>query len=300
MKLDQLRRMALFALVAQEGSLTKVANQQGIATSAISAAVSQLESELNTRLLHRSTRQITLTDVGQAFFRHCQLMLNEADHAHETISELTGQLAGQLTLSASRLDAETIALPALAPLLRAHPKLILNVQINDRQVDLVAQGIDIALRAGVLHNTNLIARPLMPYHEAIVASPDYLRQYGTPAGIADLAAHRIIAFTPFAQPDTLTLSDAEGRFQTASLAIAAQSNEVDTVRRLACLGLGVARLPLLAVKEDLSAGRLKSILPDCRLPSIHLYAVTLKRDLQPAKVTAAIEAIQQFIRQQWG
>ena len=297
MKLDQLRRMALFALVAKEGSFTRVANQQGIATSAVSAAISQLEAELNAQLLYRSTRKITLTDVGQAFFQRCQMMLNEAESAHETISELTGQLAGQLTLSASLLELQTLIIPALAPLLAAHPKLVLNLQADDRQVDLVAQNIDIAIRVGQLNNTNVVARPLMVYQEVIVAAPLYLHQYGQPKQIEDLRQHRIIGFTPFSQPDVLTFVTAKGQTQSATLTMAAKTNAVGSVMRLCQLGLGLARLPRIAVAEFLQSGELVQVLPTLALPTIQLYAVTLKRDLQPPKVVAAIEAIKTYIQQ---
>ena len=207
MKLDQLRRMALFAMVAREGSFTAVAQQQNIATSAISSAVTQLESELGVRLLHRSTRQLSLTDEGAVFLKRCEAMLFEAHSAHEEISQMSGQLAGQLTITASNLEAQSIVLPALAPLLQAHPKLILNLQVDDHQMDLVAHGVDMAIRAGRMEDSSLIARPLTQLPELLVAAPSYLAQYGAVERIEDLARHRIIAFEPFAHPSQLNLLD---------------------------------------------------------------------------------------------
>ncbi len=296
MKLDQLRRMALFAMVAREGSFTAVAQQQNIATSAISSAVTQLETELGIRLLHRSTRQLSLTDAGTLFLKRCEAMLFEANSAHEEISQMSGQLAGQLTITASNLEAQSLVLPALAPLLRAHPKLLLNLRVDDHQMDLVANGVDMAIRAGRLADSSLVARPLTGLPEVLVAAPSYVAQYGMVEEIADLAHHRIIAFEPFAQPNQLSLIDERGAQQTVQLSIGAKTDSVEVVRQLACLGVGIARLPRIAVADALRRGELVQVLRAYRLPAIQIYAVTIKRDLQPPKVLAAIEHIQQFIQ----
>ncbi len=296
MKLDQLRRMALFAMVAREGSFTAVAQQQNIATSAISSAVTQLESELGIRLLHRSTRQLSLTDAGALFLKRCDAMLFEANSAHEEISQLSGQLAGQLTITASNLEAQSLVLPALAPLLQAHPKLMLNLRVDDQQMDLVAHGVDVAIRAGRLADSSLIARPLASLPEVLVAAPRYLAQYGAAEHIEDLAHHRIIAFLSFAQPNQLTLLDEQGTQHTAQLTIGAKTDSVEVVRQLAMVGLGIARLPRTAVADALQRGELVQVMTAYTLPVIQIYAVTIKRDLQPPKVLAAIEHIQRFIQ----
>ncbi len=296
MKLDQLRRMALFAMVAREGSFTAVAQQQNIATSAISSAVTQLETELGIRLLHRSTRQLNLTDAGALFLKRCEAMLFEANSAHEEISQMSGQLAGQLTITASNLEAQSLVLPALAPLLRAHPKLLLNLRVDDHQMDLVANGVDMAIRAGRLADSSLVARPLTLLPEVLVAAPSYLAQYGMVEEIGDLARHRIIAFEPFAQPNQLSLIDERGAQQTVQLSIGAKTDSVEMVRQLACLGVGIARLPRMAVADAMRRGELVQVLAAYTLPTIQIYAVTIKRDLQPPKVLAAIAAIQQFIQ----
>ena len=295
MKLDQLRRMALFAMVAEQGSFTAVSQQQNIATSAISAAISQLEAEIGTRLLHRSTRKISLTDAGTVFLTRCQAMLFEANTAHEEIEQMTGQLVGTLTITASQWQADVWILPALAPLLQANPKLILNLLVDDRRLDLIEHHIDIAIRSGVLLDSNLIARPLAHLPEWLVAAPNYLAQCGTPQSIGDLNTHRIIAFTPFNQPQHISLVDDSGATKTVQLSIGAQTDSVEVVRQLAIMGLGVARLPQKVVEAELARGELVRILPNYTLPTIKVYAVTSKRDLQPAKVIAVLAALHEFM-----
>ena len=295
MKLDQLRRMALFAMVAQEGSFTAVSERQNIATSAVSAAITKLEQDLGVRLLHRSTRQLSLTDEGRIFLQHCQGMLTEATNAHEALGEMTGKLIGQLTITTSQLDAKTLVLPALTPMLQANPKLILNLIVDDRQIDLVAGAVDIAIRAGKLEDSSLVARSLGRLPEVLVAAPEYLQRQGVPQNIQDLSEHKIIAFSSFAQPQNITLLDAAKVQTTVRLQLGAQTDNVEMVCKLALAGLGIARLPVSAVKTELHNGDLTVIMSEFSLPEIHLYAVTAKRDLQPAKITLAIESIRQYI-----
>lgn len=296
MKLDQLRRMALFAMVAREGSFTAVSNQQSIATSAISSAISQLEAEIDTRLFHRSTRKLTLTDEGAVFLKHCQAMLFEAQTAHEELSQLTGQLAGQLTITASQLEAKLWLLPALTPLLQANPKLTLNLIVNDQRMDLIEHGIDIAIRSGQMHDSSYIARALTDLPECIVASPIYIQTHGEPKTAADLSQHKIIGFSAFDHPNQLTIYDQNDQAHTATLTVGAKTDSVEIAKNLAKMGLGLARLPLFAIEQELRDGQLVQVLQNYHLQHIKVYAVTIKRDLQPTKVKAALESIQAFMR----
>ncbi len=296
MKLDQLRRMALFAMVAQEGSFTAVSKLQNIATSAISSAVTQLEDEIGTRLFHRTTRKLRLTAAGEVFLKRCQAMLFEANTAHEELNLLTGQLVGALTITASQWEAEAWVLPALQPLLQDNPKLTLNLLAHDQQLDLIEHGIDIAIRSGQLADSSLIARALVELPEVVVASPVYLAKNGIPSRADDLSAHQIIAFTPFMQPQHLSLIDTEGQTHLAQLNIGAQTDNTQLVKKLCLMGLGLARLPLDMVKQALDEGVLIAILPEYTLPIIKVYAITTKRDMQPAKVIAALTALQTHIQ----
>jgi DNA-binding transcriptional LysR family regulator len=296
MKLDQLRRMALFAMVAQEGSFTAVSKLQNIATSAISSAVTQLEDEIGTRLFHRTTRKLRLSAAGEVFLKRCQAMLFEANTAHEELNLLTGQLVGALTITASLWEAEAWVLPALQPLLQDNPRLTLNLLVQDEQLDLIEHGIDIAIRSGQLADSSLIARALVELPEVIVASPMYLSKNGTPKNADDLSEQRIIAFTPFMQPQQLSLIDGAGKVQIVQLKLGAQANNTQLVKKLCIMGMGVARLPLAMVKDALDDGTLIKILPKYTLPIIKIYAITTRRDMQPAKVIAALTALQTHIQ----
>jgi DNA-binding transcriptional LysR family regulator len=288
--------MALFVRVVKEGSFTVVGHQQGLAISVISTAISQLEADLGVRLLHRSTRKLTLTEAGQVFLRRCEAMLFEAESAYEEVQQLTGKLTGLLTITASLFEAQHWVLPALEPLLQANPKLRLNMLISNYQMDMVVNSIDIAIRAGGLTDSTLIARPLMTFPEVLVAAPKYLQTHNLPKSLLELSEHKMIAFLPFNQPQKLTLIDSIGKTHSVQLSVGAKTDSVEIAHQLVLMGAGLARLPRDLVMEDLKQGRLVELLPDYTFAPIKLYAVTLKRDLQPPKVGAALTALQAFMQ----
>lgn len=295
MQFDHLRRMALFAEVARYGSFSAAARAQDLATSVLSTAVSQLEDELGVRLLHRTTRRLSLTEIGQDFYAKCQDMLASADAAQELVAEHSGEIAGRLRISAASDVAEKIILPALAPLARAHPKLLLDIMVDDHIVDMTTQSIDLAIRSGWMRDSSLVARKLSDLHEVLVASPAYLSHYGIPLAPDDLRTHRIIGLSRFADPTTLVFKNRQGSTARINMTPGAMTDSVRMLCELALEGFGVARLPSYTVRDALQNGRLQVLLTDWSLPGAGIFAVTLKRNLQPKKVSAAIEALSQFL-----
>lgn len=295
MQFDQLRRMALFAHVVRYGSFSAASRALDLATSVLSAAVSQLEIELGVRLLHRTTRRLSLTEVGQNYYQQCLAMLAAAEAAQELIAESSGEIAGRLRISAASDVAENIILPALHPLTKAHPKLLLDIQVADNIVDLASQQIDLSIRSGWMRDSSLVARKLADLHEVLVASPAYLKKSGIPQHPEDLSRHQIIAMTRLSDPTTLTLKNKEGHTVKVSLPPSAMTDSVRLLVHMAVEGMGLARLPSYAVSLDLRANRLVTVLDSWQLPGAGIFAVTLKRGLQPQKVRAAIEALAQFL-----
>ncbi|MBC3907278.1 LysR family transcriptional regulator [Undibacterium umbellatum] len=295
MQFDQLRRMALFAQVVRHGSFSAASRALDLATSVLSAAVSQLEIELGVRLLHRTTRRLSLTEVGQDYYQQCVAMLAAAEAAQELIAESSGEIAGRLRISAASDVAENIILPALHPLTRAHPKLLLDIQVADNIVDMASQQIDLSIRSGWMRDSSLVARKLADLHEVLVASPAYLKKSGIPQHPEDLSRYQIIAMTRLSDPTTLTLKNKEGHTVKVSLPPSAMTDSVRLLVHMAVEGMGLARLPSYAVSQDLRANRLVTVLDSWQLPGAGIFAVTLKRGLQPQKVRAAIEALAQFL-----
>jgi DNA-binding transcriptional LysR family regulator len=297
MKLEQLRRMALFAMVAKEGSFTTVSKQQNITTAAISSAISKLEKDIGARLLHRTTRTVRPTDVGFVFLRHCEAMLLEAETAHEQLHHANNELSGTITIAAAHWEADTWLIPALKPLLYQNPNLVPHLVVSDQQVDIVKEGIDIAIRSGGLKDSALVARALTNHlYNVIVAAPDYLKHHGVPLSAEDLNEHYIVAFTSFTQPQTIQLTHPDGTTYRKLLQLGAKTDTLYTAKQLCMMNFGLARLPFYFVHPEIDSGQLQWILPNYKLPSYKTYAVTAKRTLQSAKTVAVIDALQNYFQ----
>ena len=298
MQIDRLRRMALFTQVVRHGSFSAAARAQDLATSALSAAVSQLEEELGIRLLNRTTRRLSLTEAGQGFYDKCVVMVASAEAAEEWVAEQSSEISGRLRVSAAADVAERLVLPALAPLAERYPKLLLDLQVTDQIVNMAEQSIDLSIRSGWLRDSSLVARKLADFQEVLVAAPSYLDRHGQPTIPDQLREHRIIGFSRFTEPTTLVLKNNDGSIRVV-MAAAAITDSVNMLRGLALNGLGLARLPRPTVQADLASGLLQELLPDWSLPGAGVYAVTLKRTLQPPKVVAAIEALSSYLTATW-
>lgn len=288
--------MALFAMVAKEGSFTAVAKQQSMALSAVSAAVSQLEEGLGVRLLHRTTRSLRLTEAGSAFYQRCEAMLLEANTANEELHQLHNELAGSITIAAAHLEAETWLFPALQPLLQQHPKLVPHLVISNDFVNLIQQGIDIAIRStGDLSDSGLVARALTPeQHDVLVASPEYLKRNTPVRSAQDLAEQKIVAFSLFAQSQSIPCFDPQGAEHQIQMQLGAKANTLGACKQLCLMHLGMARLPLSAVEAELKVGSLQLVLANHQFPTYKTYAVTVRRTLHTAKINATIQTLQDF------
>jgi len=295
MQFDQLRRMALFVQVVRYGSFSAAARAQDLATSVLSAAVTQLEDDLGVRLLHRTTRSLSLTEVGQDYYQKCAEMLTAAETAHEMISEKSGEITGRLRIAAASDVAEKIVLPALTPLTRDHPKLTLDLRVADNILDMAEHQIDLSIRSGWLRDSSLVARKLADLHEILVASPAYLTRHGVPHAPHDLLPLQIIALTRLTDSTQLLLQNETGSNVKLELKTAAITDSVKISIEMAIHDFGLARLPSYAVDDEIRSGRLLQVLSDWKLPDAGIYAVTLKRNLQPQKVSAAIAALGQFM-----
>ncbi|MGH8631975.1 MAG: LysR family transcriptional regulator [Burkholderiales bacterium] len=273
--------MAVFAQAARE---------LGLAPSAVTLAVQSLERELDVKLLVRSTRSLALTEAGRAFFDGCTRMVDAARDAFAGVELESGEVAGRLTVSAAISSAPTVAF-ALAQLAREHPRLVPELRIDEHVLDLVRDPVDLAIRSGWLEDASIVARKLCDLPERLVASPDYLQRFGTPARIEELHQHRLIQLSAFSRPGTLPLAAPDGTPTPVHVPAAAVTNNSAAVQALAVAGIGLARLPLANVRDDLHSGRLVHVLPAYQLAGAAVYAVTLQRSPLPRKVTVAIAAM---------
>ncbi|HSW07219.1 LysR family transcriptional regulator [Aquabacterium sp.] len=294
-KVDDLQAMAVFAAVVQQGSMSGAARQLAMTPSAVSQRVRALEAAHGVTLLHRSTRKLTLTEVGARVHAHCAAVVQAADAAREQMQLARDTLSGELRLSAPVGFARHVA-PALAPLLVQHPALRLRLLVDDRMIDLIDARVDLALRAGKLADSSWVARRLCSFHWALCAAPAYLARKGTPRQPADLLMHEWIAHETGAAGLAIELSAGDGALERVRVEPRIVSNNQLTVGQMCAAGLGLALLVRPDAEDDLRSGRVLPLLSDWQLPATPVWGVTPQRDSQPAKVRHALAALQTALR----
>ena len=293
--MDDLKRMAIFAAVVQQGSMSSAARQLGISTSAVSQQVRLLEQGGGVTLLHRSTRKLTLTDAGARYAEHCQAMVAAAAQARAQLSLAHDAPTGELRLSAPVGFARHVA-PALAPLLAEHPALSLKLLVDDAMIDLIEARIDLALRAGRLADSSWTARRLCALEWLPCAAPAYLAQRGTPASLAQLGAHQWLGAPRSGQAVHLEWRGPEGRVEALRVLPRITSNNQFTLQQMCVAGLGVGLMVRADIDDELHEGRLVPLLPAWRLAPIDVWALTPQRNRQPANVRHALAALQLHFR----
>lgn len=293
--MDQLRRMAIFARVVETRSLSAAARELGMSTSAVSQQLRQLERETGVVLLHRSTRKLTLTEAGDVFYAGCARMVHAARQAEQDLAGLRDELVGELRIAAPIGFASGTLPMALSPLLSRHPQLKLRLLAGDERIDLIEARIDLAIRVGRLADSTLVARPLAQVQEVICATPEYLRRAGTPKTPEDLATHEWITLTALGEPQFLELSGPGGETRRVRIEGRLASNEAQSTKHLTLAHLGLSRNIVTDLAPELDDGRLLRVLPDWQLPGVGIFAVTPRKDAQPAKVRQAIKALKEHL-----
>jgi DNA-binding transcriptional LysR family regulator len=259
MNLDTLR---IFAKVAELASFTRAADQLGHPKARVSTAVQQLEAQLGTRLLHRTTRSVRLTQDGEQFLERCKELLADAEELQSMFQQAPSALRGRLRVDLPVGIARSIVIPRLPEFFAVHPQLALELSTTDRLVDPVHEGFDCVLRIGALRESGLVARPLGRLRLINCASPGYLRAHGVPRTLEDLAGHRLVHYSPTlgGQPPGWEYHDGERyRFQPMGGQITVNSSEA---YEAACLaGLGLIQAPVLGLQPLIEQGLLEEVMP---------------------------------------
>ncbi|MDR3159646.1 MAG: LysR family transcriptional regulator [Zoogloeaceae bacterium] len=288
MKMELLNDMTLFVEVVRTQGFRRAVKANGIPNSTLSRRIGALEKSIGLRLLHRTTRKIELTEAGQLYFERCRRIVEEARLAHEQLGELRASFPADFAVTyLARLIAEFAG---------RYPGITFDFDFSPRQVDLVREPFDVAIRVGcpeadIPGGAQQIARPLVFLTPCLYASPDYLERAGEPSLPADLEEHECLHFL---KASAWTLSDG-----AQTLTVAAKGrftlNNVGMIRRLAALGMGILLTPEEIVSDELNLGRLRRILPAWRGAAITVYALTKTR-LLPARTQCFIE----FLRERLG
>ena len=289
--------LRIFATVAELASFTRAAEQLGLAKGRVSTAVQQLEAQVGTRLLQRTTRSVRVTPDGERFLDRCKELLTEAEQLQAMFQPASTGLTGRLRIDLPTRLARDIVLPRLPEFLAAHPLLEIGISTTDRRVDLVHEGFDCVLRVGALVDSELIARPLGFLRMRNVASPDYLRAHGTPRTLADLARHRVVHYMPSlnAQGAAWDYVDADGKHRTIPMRAHVTVNGTDAYQAAALAGLGLIQAPAFGTEALVASGQLVAVLPKFVAPSMPVSLMLPHRRQLAPRVQAVMAWLTQVI-----
>ncbi|MBL3556398.1 MULTISPECIES: LysR family transcriptional regulator [Marinobacter] len=291
--MDRIDAMRAFVTVVNDGTFTHAADRLGMSPQLVSKYVSQLEQHLGVRLLNRTTRRIHLTEAGTRYHQRAQQVLNDIDDMENHLDDLQTRAQGLLRISAPVSFAIRHMAPLLSEFQQAHPAVGIDLQLNDRKVDIVEEGFDIALRIGHLRSSSLIAKRLAPVRLALCASPAYLQQHGTPERPEDLSNHHYLRYsymdTDAEHPVQKWLKDGIGNSTREMI-----SNNGDVLTEAAIAGAGIALQPTFIAGAAIKEGKLKIILPEHEPEPMALYAVYAHRQLLASKVRSFIDFIDGF------
>ena len=297
--MDDLKRMAIFVAVVQHGSMSGAARALGLSTSAVSQQVRKLESDGGVTLLHRSTRQLALTEAGQRYHARCAAMWAAAEQARAELAASRDEPSGELRLSATVGFARHVA-PALGTLLTDHPALRLRLLVDDAPIDLINARIDLAVRYGRLQDSNWAARRLGGMQWQLCAAPGWVAAHGRPQHPDALLTHSWLGFAREGGGLRIDLHTPAGEPRALRVEPRIASNNQLSIQQMCTSGLGLALQGSIDVAGDVASGRLVRLLPGWRLPALDIWAVTPQRDAQPAKVRQAIAALQRYLLLQPG
>jgi DNA-binding transcriptional LysR family regulator len=289
--LNPITDLEIFARVAAAGNMSAAGRDMGLSPAVVSKRISHMEDRLGARLFQRTTRQLKLTETGQGFYERIVGILSNIEEAEAFVSQLHGKASGTLRITAPPGFCRRHIAPHLATFLQHHPELSLELHLSDSIVDIVAEGIDVAVRVAELDDSSLVARKLAPCHRVVCASPDYLERYGVPQTLADLAHHNCLAvgFTP-----VWRLNGPEGQV-TIKVSGNLRSNSSDVIHEALLSGLGIGLRSTWDVADDLKSGRLRIALPEYRESArLGVYAVYPCRQYVPAKLRVFVDFLAQL------
>jgi len=286
--MDRLDAMRVFVKVVANGSFAQAGRQLGLTRSAVSKGVMELERVLGVRLLDRTTRRVSATEAGLAYFERCQDILARIEETELEVSSLNAEPRGVLKINAPMTFAARYLSSAIADFRNAYPDVRIEASLNDRFIDPIEEGVDVTIRIAQLEDSSLIARKLAPARLVLVAAPNYLEKHGTPETPDDLKDHDCLSYGHSTTLQHWLLSNPEGDMRVPINATMC-SNNGDLLRIAALAGHGIAKLPTFIVGPDIGAGRLQTVLDSHRPRDLGIYAMYAPNRYLAAKTRVFVD-----------
>lgn len=287
--MDRFQAIRVFSQVVEAGSFSGAAEKLGLSTTAASRYVAELESRLRTRLLNRTTRRVSLTESGRAFYERAVELLAELEEAEQEASRAAVVPSGTIKLTSSINFGVRHVAPAIAAFLAAHPGVRFDVSLSDRVVDLVEEGFDLAVRIGAPGSENLVARKLGETRLVPCASREYLAKHGAPRSPEELAGHNCFTYQYVSPRHLWRFRDASGAERAVRVSGSLHSNNGDLLAEAAAQGAGIVFEPAFIVGPEVRAGRLVPLLQEFSAPPMPIYAVYPSRKHLSAKVRLFVD-----------
>ncbi len=293
--MDTLDGMRTFVAVAAQGSFTGGAKRLGMTTRLASKYVRQLEERLGAQLFNRTTRSVTLTETGRAYYARCGPLLDQIDELEGLVQQHEAELAGPIRITAPTGFGSRELVEALRPFQLAHPKVTISMHLSDQHVSLIDEGIDLAIRFGALQDSTLIARKLMDMRVVVVAAPSYLAEHGTPAAPTELPSHQCLIPLSARQPHAWEFR-IDGETRTVRVDGTFSANSPRAIMHMAVGGFGIGRGPHYAARPFLDNGELDILFEDEEITRASLYAVYPPGRHLTARIRALIDHLAATIR----
>lgn len=294
--MDKLKGMQIFVKVVELGSFTRAADALDLSRAMATTHVARLEERLGVRLLHRTTRRLSLTEAGTAYYERCAALLAEMESLEASLEAMSETPRGVVKISAPVSFGHMHLAPALAEYLDRNPLVRLDVSLNDRTVDLVEEGYDLAVRIGRAIDSSLVARRLATMPMRLCAAPSYLERRGRPRHPADLAQHDCLAYA-YSGTANWAFEGPDGRREEVRIRAETRANNGELLRELAVHGHGIVLMPAFIVAEALANGQLESLLPGYDAGELAVFALYASRKYLAAKVRTLVDFLAERFRE---
>ena len=287
--MNELTQIKSFVALVESGSISKAAERMDIAVSAVSRRLKELESSLGVQLVQRTTRKMHITEAGEKFYRRCGRLLDDLEEAKHEASNTATALSGTLRIATPLSFGVAHLSPAIAAFMHLHPQIKIELDMSDRRIDLVEEGLDLAIRIGTLEDSSLMARKLASVRHVVCASPDFLNRHGIPSTPQDLSALPALCYGNLSQPDTWHYHDKDSKPGQVKVPMRMRANNGDALVEAAIAGLGVLCEPSFIVHGSVERGVLKPLLTDYQWNPMGIFAVYPQTKHMPTRVRAFID-----------